>query len=399
MRVPILIPALALAFAMLVGVALPAARAQALAPGTVVALQGTPHLWIADGQGVVHWAGDTRALAGRHVNWSARLELGLTGLRSLPIGDPWLSAGLLKDGDPIYLVKWETEWPQPQLLHIQSISDVELFGINGSNWGRFVLDRATWEARYGLSVAGLPRGVLAPAVAETGPADPTSCPDGQRWDYHRETCVPQSGSESPPPPPPAGSTTCPEGQRWDYYKNICVDRSPREQAAALVDPALMPALDIYYAIRADQGLDADGLTFGLIAELGMTVTFGAVREGAFAWINVWWNGRPPRIVVSDAHRGASARALAAALAHELWHAYDYRRVYPDDPWGTFEACIATEVAAMREQNAVWSWLRPGGYAQLSDFEKTFENWYQAEVAGVLEDVVRDEYRDLCAAAA
>ena len=34
--------------------------------------------------------------------------------RGLTAANPWLSAGLLKDGDPIYLVKWETEWPQPR---------------------------------------------------------------------------------------------------------------------------------------------------------------------------------------------------------------------------------------------------------------------------------------------
>ena len=150
--------------------ALPAAQAQAsFAHGAVVALQGTPHLWIADEHGVLHWGGDTRALAGKHVNWGDRTEVSLEQLRTLPVGDPWLSAGLLKDGDPIYLVKWESDWAQPQLLHIQSIKDVELFGINGSNYGNFVLDKATWEAQLGLSAAGLQRGVLAAAVPAAVP--------------------------------------------------------------------------------------------------------------------------------------------------------------------------------------------------------------------------------------
>lgn len=136
----------------------------ALAPGTVVALQGTPHLWIAGEDGLLHWAGDTRALAGRTVNWASRLSLTLEQLRAQPRGDPWLSAGLLKDGDPIYLVKWETDWSQPKLLHIQSIQDVELFGITAANYGRIVLDRATWEQRYGFRVDGLLREVLPPVV-------------------------------------------------------------------------------------------------------------------------------------------------------------------------------------------------------------------------------------------
>ena len=47
-------------------------------------------------------------LAGKHILWSNRVEVSLDRLRTLPVGDPWLTAGLLKDGDPIYLVKWET---------------------------------------------------------------------------------------------------------------------------------------------------------------------------------------------------------------------------------------------------------------------------------------------------
>ena len=166
--------------------ALPAVQAQqAFAPGAVVALHGTPHLWIADEQGVLHWGGDTRALAGKHVNWSDRTEVSLAHLRTLAVGDPWLSAGLLKDGHPIYLVKWETEWPQPRLLHIQSIADVELFGIDGSNYGNFVLDKATWEARYGLSAASLPRGELA-AVFTQPPLDGAAAYRERGWEHAQQ---------------------------------------------------------------------------------------------------------------------------------------------------------------------------------------------------------------------
>ena len=155
---------------------LPAAHAQqTFSHGAVVALEGTPHLWIADAQGVLHWGGDTRALAGKHVNWNDRTEVTVAQLRALPVGDPWLSAGLLKDGDPIYLVKWESDWAQPRLLHIQSIADVELFGIDGSNYGKFVLDRATWETQYGMSAASLQRSTL-PAAVTTEAAAPTPIP-------------------------------------------------------------------------------------------------------------------------------------------------------------------------------------------------------------------------------
>ena len=140
------------------------AAAPTLAPGAVVGLAGTPHLWIADKRGVLHWGGDTRALASKHVNWSDRRAVSLATLQTYPIGDPWLSAGLLKDGAPIYQVKWETEWPVPQLWHIQSIRDVELFGIDGSNYGDYVLDKAVWEQRYGIDADTLHRQPLASAV-------------------------------------------------------------------------------------------------------------------------------------------------------------------------------------------------------------------------------------------
>ena len=162
----------------LISTLVPALMVQAqgvFAHGAVVALQGTPHLWIADQQGVLHWAGDTRALAGRHVRWDSRIEVTLAQLQGLNRGDPWLSAGLLKDGDPIYLVKWETEWPQPRLFHIQSIGDVELFGINSSNYGNFVLGLATWEQRFGISAAGLQRSTLPAATAPPAPT-PTPVP-------------------------------------------------------------------------------------------------------------------------------------------------------------------------------------------------------------------------------
>ncbi|HEU5318859.1 MAG TPA: DUF2927 domain-containing protein [Chloroflexota bacterium] len=141
-----------------------------LPAGTTVGLSGTPHLWVAGQDGLLHWAGDTRALTGRVVDWSSRRDVTLDQLRSLPRGAPWLSAGLLKDGDPIYFVKWESSEPAPQLLHIQSIADVELFGIDGANYGQFVLDRAAWEQQFRLGAAALTRGVLASATTASVPS-------------------------------------------------------------------------------------------------------------------------------------------------------------------------------------------------------------------------------------
>ena len=149
-------------------------------PG-VIGLAGTPHLFFSDAAGLLRWGGDTRALAGRRISWSNRIDVSGDQFCTLPagnIGDPWLSTGLLKDGDPIYLVKWETGWLLPKLLHIQSIRDVEVFGINERNYGNFVLDVATWEARYGLSVAGLQRGVLEPVCASPVAGQPAQAAGG-----------------------------------------------------------------------------------------------------------------------------------------------------------------------------------------------------------------------------
>ena len=171
-------PISVLVFAVLVFAALsPALGVQAevtLPPGTVVSLQGTPHLWFADDEGVLHWGGDTRALSGRLIDWNKRVEVSLEELQVLDIGDPWLSTGLLKDGDPVYLVKWETEWTEPQLLHIQSLNDVELFGIDSGNYGEFVLDPPTWEGTYGLSADSLVRLALEPATTPSSPAPGTA---------------------------------------------------------------------------------------------------------------------------------------------------------------------------------------------------------------------------------
>ena len=137
-----------------------------LTAGAVVSLQGTPHLWIADDEETLHWVGDTRALAERQVNWGQRSEVTLSELEDLRRGDPWLSAGLLKDGALLYLVQWPSEAAVPRLLHIQSVADLELFGVSWRNYGALVYEPAAWEREFGLAVASLDRAAL-PLV--TGP--------------------------------------------------------------------------------------------------------------------------------------------------------------------------------------------------------------------------------------
>ena len=175
-RLALLLAPLVLLVVATLGFAAPAAQ---FAPGAVVGLAGTPHVWVADDAGVLHWAGDTRALADRPVNWSTKLDLTLDQLRALRRGDPWLSAGLVQLGEAIYLAKWESDQPAPLLLHIQSIGDVEFFGINGTNYGQYVLDEAAWQARFNFAPRSLQAAVLQSAVATATPTPtpgPTNTP-------------------------------------------------------------------------------------------------------------------------------------------------------------------------------------------------------------------------------
>jgi hypothetical protein len=136
------------------------------APGSVVQLVNTPHLFINDDVGVnLHWGGDTRALQGKTIQWSNTCNLGLPALEATTRGDPWLSAGLPQVGEVIYQAKWETEEPQPTLLRIRTIDDVELFGIQSANYLTFVLDQATWQSRYGFQMGNLQVGPLASSAS------------------------------------------------------------------------------------------------------------------------------------------------------------------------------------------------------------------------------------------
>ena len=128
------------------------------ATGAVVALQDAPDLWVAGDDGKLHWAGDTRSLSNKRVDWSNRTEITFDQLYAFYdgglIGDPWLSAGLVKIGNPIFFVKWEAD-QQPELFYISSIDSLRYMGVGPDNYGQLVLDRAAWEARYGLDTSTL----------------------------------------------------------------------------------------------------------------------------------------------------------------------------------------------------------------------------------------------------
>ena len=151
------------------------------AKGAVVSLKGTPHLWYADEWGTLHWAADTRALAGHGATSITRTEVTAEQLRTLPAGAPWLSAGLVKVGSDIYLPKWDSGDAAPTLLHVLSFADLHAIGLSDNAVSAALLDQATWERTYGISaaqlkkadlpsvpIAALPPGMWTPFTSEAG---------------------------------------------------------------------------------------------------------------------------------------------------------------------------------------------------------------------------------------
>jgi hypothetical protein len=67
-------------------------------------------------------------------------------------GAPWLSAGLLKLGDPLHLQKWESGERAPRLRHVWSIQDAELFGITAGNYGYLL--RVLWATEHPVTRDG-----------------------------------------------------------------------------------------------------------------------------------------------------------------------------------------------------------------------------------------------------
>jgi hypothetical protein len=124
-----------------------------LVPGQVVAVTGTPNLWVADSGGAIHFASDPRALAGHDVDWNGQIALPADEFPSQGIGAPWLSTALVKIGDSIFLPQFEATTSAPTLRRIQSPEDLAQLGITAGNYGQYVLDLGTWQQRYHFSLA------------------------------------------------------------------------------------------------------------------------------------------------------------------------------------------------------------------------------------------------------
>jgi hypothetical protein len=123
--------------------------------GEILALEQTPHLWAVDAAGTAHLASDPRALTEHAAAGAPRMEVSLDELSQMPRGEPYLSMALVKIGDFVYLPEPQSGGATPTLRLIKSVGDLTFLGITGDNYGRLVLDRAAWEARYGFDVDGL----------------------------------------------------------------------------------------------------------------------------------------------------------------------------------------------------------------------------------------------------
>jgi hypothetical protein len=147
----------------------------AVTPGMVLSLRGTPHLWVAAENFTLHWVGDPQALQGRLVDWDSRVEVVPEQLAALPLGEPWLSAGMVELERAVYVPTAQGAAPEPVLLRVQSIADLQLFGVNAQNYGALVLTPLQWEQRYPFRLDRLTRGNLPVAVSGGVPL-PTATP-------------------------------------------------------------------------------------------------------------------------------------------------------------------------------------------------------------------------------
>ena len=114
----------------------------------------------------------------------------------------WLSAPLVKLGDPIYVPTWSGSAAQPTLLHVPSPTDLQLLGVEGTFYEQMVLGQAAWEQRQGTKVDGLTRGELAPlAPGGRWPAAPGWTPFTSA-DGGFSVWTPGFALPAPAPPPP-----------------------------------------------------------------------------------------------------------------------------------------------------------------------------------------------------
>jgi hypothetical protein len=126
-----------------------------LTHGTIVIVRDTPHFWVADERGVLHWVSGTRALVGRYARWDAQRIVSAAELERFPRGEPWLLApvGFVGgDGAELHVVTWHSGVTWPTLLRAPGLDALRPFGITAEHIQRHSTDRRTWERLLGLTV-------------------------------------------------------------------------------------------------------------------------------------------------------------------------------------------------------------------------------------------------------
>jgi hypothetical protein len=106
------------------------------------------------------------------VEWGSRVEVVPEQLAGLPLGEPWLSAGMVELERAIYVPTAVGSAPEPVLLRVQSVADLQLFGVSDQNYGSVVLTPLQWEQRQPFRLDRLTRGNLPPAVSGGVPLPP-----------------------------------------------------------------------------------------------------------------------------------------------------------------------------------------------------------------------------------
>jgi hypothetical protein len=170
---------LALVLAGLPAGALPAAAVNG-APGSILALNGTPLQWVFDEQGVAHYAADPQSLQGKAAAGATIRPVSLTELRDTPRGAPLVTASLVRYRGEVYIPQFPVKDAPPMLYHVQSADDLALLGISGDAVDQLVLDANTWEQRYGYSLVQLPSDELRLYPAPSLEDD--SGTHGRPWD-------------------------------------------------------------------------------------------------------------------------------------------------------------------------------------------------------------------------
>ena len=313
-------------------------------PGQVIALGGgSPHLWIGGEDGKYHWAGDSRALQGKNVLWSTVHYISAAELQDAnnrgTIGDPYLSLPLLLRSGDVFLPKWEQDQARPTLLHIRSIADVQVFGVNGSNYGRLVKSTSDWERETGLRAADLPTGALEPAVA--GPSSPPTAPQPQR-PVPGATPAPSRPAPAPSAPAPAEDPSY-TGFVTRQISGVTYTFVPHWWVQSWRDDALFTGLIVASTVNPDWR----GGPAAQIVTANTDFNWGNLGPNTHGSTNT----RTSTVYVNTMHRGDTG-ATAAVLAHEVYHA-----VYPQRPG--FLGCMQDEANAFSWGIGTWSRLPTG----------------------------------------